>query len=89
MDCWSSFETSSIKRGNQATAAFAKTGTGNLTLFGAGRLPFTSHSCLSFLLGLQLTQIIDDRENPLPHRLLRAAGQIEKRVELALALLQR
>src|SRR5262249_868756 len=43
MDRQSSFETSSIKRGNCATAAFDESGTGNLTLFSARRLPFASH----------------------------------------------
>jgi len=35
----------------------------------------------SLLLRLQLAQIIDDREDAVPHRLLGSAGKIEKGIE--------
>lgn len=70
MDCCRRFETSLIKRGNYATARPAKTRTGDLTNFAATRLPY--------LLDLQQVQIVDDRADAFLHRLLGAAGKIEK-----------
>src|SRR5271167_3191886 len=72
-----------MKRSNYAPARFAKTKTDNLTIFMAPRLPY--YFTCTLLLHLQLVQIIDDREDAVPHRLLGAAGKIEKRIEFALA----
>ena len=76
IDQWRNFETTLMKRCNCVPAPFAKTRAGNLTIFTTRR--FES-------LRLQLAQIIDDGEDACPHRFLRTAGKIEKRIEFVLA----